>query len=78
MGVSSSVTRARSDTSILASFFLSAAARCWRRWSAAAVLAGRVAASMAARPGPNTRSVKNRAKAAIMRSSRTLTVRWPG
>ena len=37
-----------------------------------------VAASMAARPGPNTRSVKNRVRASIMRSSPTLTVRWLG
>jgi len=78
MGISSSLTRARSDTSILASFFRRPSARFSRRWSWAAVLVGTVAASMAARPGPNTRWVKNRVKAAIMRSSRTLTVRWPG
>ena len=69
---------ARSDTSILVSFFPEAFGALLTALVGGGGLAGRVAASMAARPRPNARWVKNRVKASIMRSLRMLTVRWPG
>ncbi len=64
--------------SILASLRRMAAACLSRRSACPAALAGSWVVSMAARSVPNTRSVKNRASAVIIVSSRTATVRWPG